>query len=504
MSVFRATLILSFVSLAAALSLLYLGSGYEEFSGGYAVLTVDASIDDNIIHEILEPHLGSFAGFPVSESTQWVMIDNFGSLEKIPLDTYQSRILPFDPRNDGYASKLRDVFVQNEKRFFYIPLKAGKWSTAFLDNQLTDFMKGISFSVKYYGIGKPLYLFFIAYAAAALALLVIFYFTKNKFRGTAYIIPLLPVLSSLSYIGASGIVCAAFIFGFFLLFREPLTELFRIEGLFNFKNKKNKSIIYKNIIKPYRSYLPFIPIFAAAFAILVRLTPLKMLYLILVFTMAIVLFFISCKTIPVMLRRRFTPVLIINRRFVEFGFSLYMIPFFIFAFFAMFFTPYVSSAYISGEKFETIINEEDYNSHLLFQSTFSMRQLNTSFDIFPLYFYDEDGLPSPDGLINNNHAENYGEFPEFPLKNLMTFFNDVNNGARTRNTGNIERMTDILSLVVLLLFILPGIFIRTDNVQNNNFSGIKKIDGKQRFISFIRNNSYVNSGKNKIRLRKDA
>jgi hypothetical protein len=350
--------------------------------------------------------------------------------------------------------------------------------------------------VKYYGIGKPLQLFFITYTVAAIIILAIFYFTKKSFRGTAYIIPLLPVLASLAYIGASGIVCAAFIFGFFLLFRQPLSELFKMNGLLN---------IYKNIIIPYKSYLPFLYIFTGAFAILIIFTSVKLFYFLLVFIVAILLFFVSCKTIPVMFRKRFNPVLIINRRSVEYNFSYYMIPFFISAFFAMFFTPYVSTAYISDDRFETFINEEDYYSHLLFQSTFSTRQLNTSNNYYPFFIIDKDGLPLPDEQQYINQTVNYSEYPEFPLKDLMMFFNDVNNGERTDNTGNIERITDILAIIILLSLILPCIFIKRDKkLQNINFSNLKKIEVKHRFNNFCRNKSYGYKSKSSIRLQKDA
>ena len=56
----------------------------------------------------------------VSESTVWVLLDDFSELKQIPLDQYDDFVEPFDPRNDGYAEKLRSFFVQAGIRRFFV------------------------------------------------------------------------------------------------------------------------------------------------------------------------------------------------------------------------------------------------------------------------------------------------------------------------------------------------------------------------------------------------
>jgi len=173
MSFFRSVLLASLISLLAALVLLFIGSamGYEEFRSGYAVLITDDSIDDAVILSRLESGDIIFGGSPISESSQWVLLDEFDSIKKVPLDQFSSRIFPFDPRNDGYAGKLRDVFVRDGKRFVYVPLFAGNWKANFLNKKFNELMGDIPFSVEYYGISRPLALFFIVYAAASVSFL---------------------------------------------------------------------------------------------------------------------------------------------------------------------------------------------------------------------------------------------------------------------------------------------------------------------------------------------
>ncbi|MDR1838527.1 MAG: hypothetical protein LBQ93_02930 [Treponema sp.] len=512
MSVSRAVLLLSFVSLLLAAGLFFIGSktGYEASKGGYAVLTVNASVEDRALYELLEKNADIFGGTPVSESTQWVMLDNFGSIETIPLDKYSSRLFSFDPRNDGYAGKLRDVFIQDDKRFIYIPLNKGNWNANLLDKQLQNILGDIPFSVESYGIGKPLRLFFIVYFAASLFMLIICYANKNALLGTAKIIPLIPVIASLSFFGAPGIASAAVIFGFFLLFGEPLNELSKMNEIIKNENAQILKSIHKNIIKPYRLYFSFIPVFAVAFGILIIFTPLKLLFLLLVFASSLALFFFTLKIMPVFLesRRRFNPVLIIKRRFPESSFSFCLLPFSAAVLIAVFSTPYVSGAYISDKKFDTIIYEQDYYAHLFYQTTFSTRQLGTSFASYSDYYYAEDGLPSQN---NSNSQDIYpdieiGDFPPFPLKNLMAFFIDVNNGERINNTGSTGGIAENLSLLVLLIFILPLFFVKrnNNNTQKDNLSYLNKLNEKKRLKAVNRNSSYVFSSKNTLRIRKDA
>jgi hypothetical protein len=86
---------------------------------GYAALALEQGAPDREITLALEQALGR----PVlSESSQWVFLNSFNASERIPLDEYDGRLEAFDPRRDGYAEKLRNFFVRDGKRWFFIPL----------------------------------------------------------------------------------------------------------------------------------------------------------------------------------------------------------------------------------------------------------------------------------------------------------------------------------------------------------------------------------------------
>lgn len=90
--------------------------------GSYAALALDAEVPDRDAAEALERALGRPA---VSASSQWVFLNSFEDLERVPLEEYEGRLESFDPRRDGYAEKLMNFFVRHGKRWFFIPLDSG-------------------------------------------------------------------------------------------------------------------------------------------------------------------------------------------------------------------------------------------------------------------------------------------------------------------------------------------------------------------------------------------
>jgi len=554
-----APLLIIFVSLLISLGLLYLGSsmGYEEFKSGYAVLSTDEDIDDRTLVSLLNkghtqisydtqtefsnsvltdadfPHaeiINIFGGKPVSESTQWVVLDNFESLEIIALDKYFSRVFPFDPRNDGYAEKLRDIFVKDGKRFVYIPLAAGNWNSAFLNKQIASLLKNIPHSVYYYGIGKPLLFFFIMYASASLCMLIFCLIRKKTHNDNLIIIALIPVFSSLAFFGASGIGCASLFFAIFVALKEPLGELLtnkkkfimRKQGLLaaeesklpvqTQKNKARASVI-KNIIKdfiiPYKYYIFLLIAILVAVVVILIFSQLKPLFLFAVFASAVFVYLFSL-IISVSnsakndntRHRRFNPVLIIKRRFPDFSFSFYMLPFALAAFLTMFLSVYQSSSYIPENKFNITINEQDYYNHLEYQTSFSSRQFGSQNNIIPSFFFDTDGLLSlqetapkqntdfsdetlemdkQDLLKQSLHKQGL-HFPPFPLNHLIDFFHIVNSGQKTNsNYEQSGSLQEKLALLVLLLFVLAGFFIKRkdDYSLKVDFSGFRRMARKQ-------------------------
>jgi hypothetical protein len=507
MSAFRSCLLLCLISLPLSFGLFLIGRtlGYGEFRGGYAVLSFDASVDDSLLRGLLSD-TGGFAGAPVSESSQWVMLDNFFSLETVPLDKYLTRVTTFDPRNDGYAAALREVFVRDGKRFVYVPLEQGNWTPLLLDKKFKTLLADIPFSGEYYGTGMPLKLFYAAYAAASLCLLIICYVKKFTPHNIIKIAMLIPVFFCLAFFGAAGIAFAAMLFAFFIFFKEPFNELSAsVRSSFGGNSGKLK-LIYKEIIKPYSMHWLFLPVFAAAFGIAVVFSKLKLLFLLAVFAAACAVFFFSSKVLSLSGggHRRFNPVLIISRPCVDFTFCLCMLPFTAAAFFAVFFSPYISGAYASEGKFETIIEERDYYAHLAFQSGFSTRRLGAAFDSgYPSYIFDENGLPYPDGNYSGEQAFNMNDFPAFPLRHLMDFFQNVNEGGKAGGKGKRD-LNEIPVLAVLLLFLIPLFIKRKDAYPaKNNIEGIKRFSVKPR-IKNAMNKTNVYGGKYRPRILKDA
>ncbi|MDR0323925.1 MAG: hypothetical protein LBI12_05730 [Treponema sp.] len=499
MSVVRGVLIISLISIFVSAGLFLFGSiaGNRNFSGGYAVLATDVSVEDKMILGLLETGIKNSGGI-VSESTQWVTFDNFGSVETIPLDEYSARIFSFDPRNDGYAEKLRNVFIQGDKRFFYIPLGAGNWNTDVLDKQFKNLLGDISFSAEYYGVGKPVFLFFTVYAFASFVFLFFCYLKRKTFRGTAILFSLLPVFSSLAFFAAGGIASAALLVGFFFLIREPFYELVITDSFFSKGNAKN--ILY----------LPLLIAFTAALGIIVVLFKINILFILAVFVSAFFVLYFSSKIISNIHRRhkRFNPVSIIKKYKPEFAFSVFMLPFAAAAVFTVFFSPLRQASFFSEKKFNAIINEQEYYAHLINQITFSTRQLGTSLNDFPEYIYDKDGLPvpNPDKNQANDSIVMLSEFPSFPLKKMMDFFNELNNGGKTGNYVSTGGIRENLTLFILLLFIIPYFIIKRkkNNMQNINIYGMKNVSGKHRFFSINRNISHIITSKNNARIRKDA
>jgi len=510
MSFFRSFLLLSLVTIILSAGLLVLGfsSGYGGFRGGYAVLSADASVDDRLLQSRLN---GSeniisniYAGSPVSESSQWVMLDEFGSLQAVPLDQYNERVLSFDPRNDGYANKLKDVFVRDGKRYVYIPLKSGNSALPSLDRQFVGMLGDIPFSAEYIGIGKPLRLFFTAYAASSLLLVIICCLKKKTHPGITAVFALVPALSCFAFFGASGFAAAALILGLFICLREPVGELVKHRSL---------KLIYKNVIEPYKMHLPFLAVFAAAIAVTVIFTELKLLVLLPGFIVSVAVFFLSVKTVSLWGngQRRFVPVMIIRRRLPDFSFSLYMAPLAAAAFVVMLLTPYMPGSFSGGNKFDYLVDEQDYLAHLSYQASFSTRQLGGQGALYPAYLSGEDGLPVEDTKYTGLPKINFDDYPPFPVKHLMDFLKNVNTGGKAAPVIGKGRIFECLPVLILLLFIFSGLLFNSKIVfgkillpAKGRFAGFKKFTGMLRRTDINRKNMLLYNGKDAFRIRKDA
>ncbi|MDR3115413.1 MAG: hypothetical protein LBU25_07830 [Treponema sp.] len=191
---------------------------------GYAVLTVDASYPDRLIGDLLASE--AFTQGFLSESNQWVFLDDFGTLQRIPLDAYRERVEPFDLRDDGYAEKLRAFFVREGKRLFFIPFSGGsRFSDPWFTKQqirafevsMTAVLKSIPFSLTFLGFEKPFLFYFLLFAAAAGATMVL--------SGEPVLIAaLLPILGSLVPAGPQGFALCTALVALAGIAAEPLRK----------------------------------------------------------------------------------------------------------------------------------------------------------------------------------------------------------------------------------------------------------------------------------------
>jgi hypothetical protein len=222
------------------LKLIPLGNG-----DGYAVLAVDASYPDRFIGDLLPSQAPGGSAQYISESTQWVFLDDFGVLQRIPLDEYRDRVEIFDPRDDGYAEKLRSFFLRDGKRLFFIPFSGeslGKWlkkaawaDITFSDTwinkkrinrikesiavSLKDTVRGdIPFSIEFFGHEKPLVFYFLLFVLAVAITLVLV-------EKPWFLVVLLPVLGALVLTGPPGFVICTALIALSRVLIEPIREV---------------------------------------------------------------------------------------------------------------------------------------------------------------------------------------------------------------------------------------------------------------------------------------
>ncbi|MDR1046859.1 MAG: hypothetical protein LBL64_03720 [Treponema sp.] len=385
-------------------------------SASWVVVTVDQALPDRETAEALS----SLGPGIISESTQWVFLDNFGSLERVNLEELPGRLESFDPRRDPYAEKLHDFFVRDGVRYFFIPLERSlsPWAMRGFEKKIAACLAGIPFRVSYTGASRPLLLYALVFAAAVL--------TGLFFSGSPLcFLFLLPLLPSLALEGPAGLSACAFLSGSAVFLLEPLREIFVSR-----RYQNHFSVL--EIIKDNRFHWLFSLLFLipALVIIFVYLSPLVIPAVPLFYFLWIqALRLESCRGMNVS-HVRFIPVNILplpgRRSFARgslqfrrrLAFPRAGLPFALAAIFAFLFlllgvSPGEPASLLAGG----ILSEEDYKAHVLFQSSFSYRSFWETEEFFSMNHYTlgEDGLIA--GMIQENVA--VPAIPLFPLKNLF-------------------------------------------------------------------------------------
>jgi hypothetical protein len=419
----------------------------------YAVLVLDDAWPDREIRALLANEA------IISESSQRVFLDDFSGLISIPLDEYPKRALPFDPRNDGYAERLRPFFVREGKRFLYIPLERRPGAAGRLETELRLSLGDIPFQVEYSGGGKPvtlsLILMFIAGAGGL--------WFSRRFLLAPGILP----LAGLAFAGAPGFALAAVFMGLAGLLLDPCGEYFIYR-----RYKKNtppfgayEQRSLADLLGPFKSRFLWALVFGVvliAGSLAGGIHPLVTLGTGAGF-MGICFF--SCWVFS---RRgedhvRFSPVPILKVPAINLDFSFPMLPYAVAALISFPLSLWFSGPCPAENSFflksmPPILREEEYLSHAAFQSAFSLRPLGREprgEAAYAPYILGDDGLIAERGELSRENNTAGETPPAFPLKDLMAALEDGAVSAAGEAKGPAAGE---LILVFLALFLsLPAL-----------------------------------------------
>ncbi|MDR3167352.1 MAG: hypothetical protein LBT93_05360 [Treponema sp.] len=455
---FRTSVVLSaFCSLGLGLFLLVLVRFFLPLlsAEGYGVLSLDAVYADREIGTLLSQ--GGIENF-ISESTQWVFLDDFENLRQIPLDLYGDYVESFDPRNDGYAEKLRSFFVQGGKRFFFIPPSpdlAGP-NLGGLKTRIARSLGDIPYSFSLMGAVQPVFWFFILFVIASAGTLIL--------SGTPlFYIALLPILAPLLLAGPPGFALSAILVGLSALLREPVRD-YLILRRYQYRRFLPGPVgrqILGDWLGIFRRQGVLSPVFILVYGIICGTGGIPPILGLFFFCSLLGVFFLFIRA---ELSRgetpehiRFVPVSIldvsVNRRFspgIVFPFAL--------ASLFSFFFPLVSG--FSGPSYPelgtfSLVSPSEYEEHIRFQRSFSVTPLgNRGRADYTRYIRDEDGLiaavPAEPG---GAPVKGEGRIPPFPLENLMAFLENAGTAGEAYSAPG-----DLFPACLVLLAGIPVLF----------------------------------------------
>jgi len=465
-----------------------------ETRGGYATLVCSEDYSDLEIRDRLDSR--GLTGL-VSESDQWVLLDCFGGVEKIPLVEYSQRLFPFDPRNDGYAEKLRSLFVRDGKRFVFIPIGTNRPES--LETEIAQALTGVSYSLDY---SQPppkrdIFLPLIAFFLTACAFFVI---PALRRRLNAGLLPCLIALSPLALGLAPGFALVSLLAGFTALLTEPGRKA-------PFSMERQSAPLTRDLPGIFTARWLLAVAMIACYGFFSFFSGLPVLFTLLVLAAFCCLLLVSIKSggggaidgginggkmsIKFTVKkvyarsRRFTPVEIISRRNIENNsFFPVMLPFAAMALalaFAGFIMPRPPSSQSQVNKSPPsfmappfmappfmappfmappagLVTEADFQEHYLFQSSFSLRALGKNYEdngaqpVIAAYGLSSNGLLVPIAPGIDEEIQ----IPDFPLSDLLHGLSTP--PPRVVDEGNRGNSPTVNLLFALLpvLFILPA------------------------------------------------
>ena len=402
-------------------------------NNGYAILVVDESQDDRGVREILA---AGGIGEVISESSQFVSIDDFGAFRQIPLDSFHDEIETFDPRNDGYAEKLHAFFVNNGKRYFFTPMES---NPADLRSRLDASLVGIPFSLVLLEQRISLFPYFALLAAAGISAL---FLSRSK----KLFLFQIPVFLSIGWGGFAAMILAAAFAGIWELLREPLKELFTSRYSFRETSSRGNTSNYAGTglkgvgerFRPYRLNVILASLFfllLPVLAIAAFLPPIPLLAACVCFFL---LYFLSFKVMEAGFRNTrhipFMPVPLLPLRTRTFSLFPFLVPFVLASVLALILPAFlpVQRSGIPVREYNMdpryFVSSGDYYSHIDFQRSFSYRSLNTGNSAasrdalnqegYLHYYLGDDGLIA--GSVQSSGIVE-AEILPFPLEKLMAF-----------------------------------------------------------------------------------
>jgi hypothetical protein len=133
---------------AALITVMLAGNGetgaYIPPSESFAVVECPASVSDRTVTAAL---LKNGVQSVESESTQFFLLNAWSSIEQVPLDRLEERLIDADPRRDAYAPRLRSFFVNDKTRRLFVPLSNWNGKNALvIEASLRESLAGIPVS----------------------------------------------------------------------------------------------------------------------------------------------------------------------------------------------------------------------------------------------------------------------------------------------------------------------------------------------------------------------
>lgn len=430
-------------------------------AGGYGVLSLDDSYSDREIGDLLARE-----GLEnvISESTQWVFLDDFDALRKIPLDAYHEQIEPFDPRNDGYAERLRSFFVREGKRFFFIPLPPdfASWGRGNFEKRIVRSLGDIPYSLSIAGAVRPYFRFFLIFLFAAAGTMI---FSRTPLLCAV----LFPLLAPLLFAGPPGFALAAALVGLQAIFWEPAREYF-ISRRYGYRRFLRGPSRYRDLwvrLGIFRRLGGVPLVFILVYGIICGIGGISPILGLVFFGSFGGVFFLSlwAESCPGENpgHVRFIPVAILDFSVNRLFFPRIILPFSLASLLSLFVSSLLAGSsgapLPAGETFP-LISPAEYERHVLFQSSFSVsspedRTGEGRGNGYIRYTLDKDGLVAavPAALEKGPGGES-GEIPPFPLESLMAF---LGNSAPAGETRRASR--DLLPSCLILLTGVPLLFL---------------------------------------------